>query len=108
MRLCHLGYCKLWLVDGDKWQIAQFWRLQGAAPGSPKPGETLWVGLWHWYFAVYKNPWENACEFIHRVTPTWQAGCDGPLQLHRGSTPKASLASLWALTCQLAGMNMLP
>ena len=109
----HLGYYKLWQQD-DKWQVAQFFRVlpgpeeQGLPGPDELPGQdgTLWVSVHHWYYAVHTSPWENVAEFLTRYISKCAGPNGGQMKIQRGSMPKASLGSVWAITCQLAGSSM--
>ena len=101
MALSRLGYIGLWPTADGKRQLAQFWF------GCDGP-RALWIDLWHWYFALHREPpYENSCEFVHRVMPAWRKACEEqgvPFSVLRGAAPKATAAALWVLSCQMAGL----
>lgn len=74
-------------------------------------GSRIWLDLTHWYFSVYSDPYENVTDMLCRVLPRWK-DMISKLRLyngidHQGSLPKSSMASLWALSCELLAARTL-
>ena len=108
--LSRLGYIRLWPTADGQHQLAQFW-FGCDGPGCDGPDDksrALWIDVRHWYFAVHHEPpYENSCEFMHRVMPAWQKACAQqgvPFSVLRGALPKATAAALWVQSCQMAGL----